>query len=142
MKSHGGNGNDRIELGEGNDKGYGDAGDDRITGEGGNDILYGGTGNDIFYAGNGDDQIRGDAGRDTILGEAGSDSLWGGADADRFAFKGTPALTGQDMVMDFQDGLDVLIFENLGIKKYANTGAAGTAYAYDQSSGDVLIKGL
>ena len=43
--------------------------------------------------------------------------------------------------MDFQNGLDLLVFEKLGMKQYSSSGASGTLYAYDQAGGDVLIKG-
>ena len=109
-EAHGGNGNDRINVGGGNDLAYGDAGNDFISGEAGNDVLYGGIGNDQFYGGDGNDQIHGDAGADTLIGDAGADTLWGGADADRFVFKGAGATMGMDTVMDFQDGLDLMIF--------------------------------
>lgn len=43
--------------------------------------------------------------------------------------------------MDFQDGVDFLVIEKLGIKQYSSSGAAGTVYAYDITGGDVLVKG-
>ena len=128
-------------VGGGNDLAYGDAGNDFISGEAGDDVLYGGIGNDQFYGGDGNDQIHGDAGADTLIGEAGADTLWGGADADRFAFKGVGATMGMDTIMDFQDGLDLMIFEKLGITSYSSSGANGTVYAYDRSDGNVLISG-
>jgi Ca2+-binding RTX toxin-like protein len=85
--------------------------------------------------------IRGDAGNDTLIGDAGADTLWGGADNDRFVFKGLGAIDGVDHVKDFQDGADLLVFEKLGIRQYSPSGSNGTVYAYDDPSGDVLIKG-
>lgn len=42
--------------------------------------------------------------------------------------------------MDYQDGLDRIVLEKLGITRYANTGGPGTVYAYDDPSGDVILK--
>ncbi|MCG5487586.1 MAG: calcium-binding protein, partial [Sinorhizobium meliloti] len=140
-EAHGGNGNDRIAAGAGNDRAFGDAGDDILSGEAGDDVLAGGLGNDLVIAGDGNDTLRGDAGRDTLLGDAGSDILWGGADADRFVFKGAGSLVGRDSVMDFQDGTDLFVLEKLGIKQYSASGAAGTIFAYNEASGDVMLKG-
>ena len=43
--------------------------------------------------------------------------------------------------MDFQDGIDLMIFEKLGISSYSGSGANGTVYASDRSDGNVLISG-
>lgn len=43
--------------------------------------------------------------------------------------------------MDFQDGVDILVLEKIGIRQYSSSGAAGTVYAYDDPTGGVLIKG-
>lgn len=102
--------------------------------------MSGGNNYDRIFGGDGNDTLRGDAGRDVLIGEAGTDILWGGADSDRFVFKGAPVLSGQDTVMDFQDGVDFLVIEKLGIKQYSSSGAAGTVYAYDATGGDVLVK--
>ncbi len=112
-----------------------------LYGEAGNDVLNGGNNYDRIFGGDGNDTLRGDAGQDVLVGEAGSDILWGGTESDRFVFKGAVALSGQDTVMDFQDGVDFLVIEKLGIKQYSSSGAAGTVYAYDATDGDVLVKG-
>ncbi|WQP05267.1 calcium-binding protein (plasmid) [Sinorhizobium meliloti] len=140
-EAHGGSGNDRISVGAGNDRAFGDDGDDILTSGAGDDYLSGGIHQDRLFGGTGNDTLRGDAGRDVLSGDAGSDILWGGSDSDRFVFKGLGALSGQDTVMDFQDGLDLLAIETLGVKQYSNSGAAGTIYAYDATGGDVLVKG-
>jgi Ca2+-binding RTX toxin-like protein len=85
--------------------------------------------------------MHGDAGNDIIISEAGADTLWGGADADRFAFKTINSTYESDTIMDFQDGLDTITLERLGITSYASTGANGTVYAYDQPDDNVLIRG-
>ena len=101
----------------------------------------GGDGNDLIYGGDGNDVLRGDAGNDVLIGDSGMDIFYGGAGADRFAFKGASALADRDVVRDFQDGVDTLSFEKLGLSQYSSSGAKGTIYAYNDANGDVLIKG-
>ena len=48
---------------------------------------------------------------------------------------------GTDTIMDFQDGLDLMIFEKVGITSYSNSHANGTVYAYNRADGNVLIQG-
>ena len=76
----------------------GTEGDDIITaeggynmffGDGGNDIIIGGWSDDYISGGKGHDQITGGEGRDTFVIESGS---------------------GFDMIMDFVDGEDQLVF--------------------------------
>ena len=59
-------------------------------------MLIGGAGADI---------LSGGAGNDIVNGGAGSDTLFGGAGDDTFVFTGGG---GQDVVMDFKPGDDVL----------------------------------
>ena len=59
-------------------------------------MLRGGAGDDIIYGGSGNDIIDGGAGNDTLFGGAGHDT---------FVFTGGG---GQDVVMDFKRGDDVL----------------------------------
>lgn len=118
-------GGDTIDGGDGNDTLRGREGDDSLTGGAGNDSLIGGAGNDSLigyassatvYGGTGDDDLRGiDAdlnggnGNDTLSGGRGNDAMGGGAGADRFVF-GSVALNGHDHVVDFQHGIDALVF--------------------------------
>jgi Ca2+-binding RTX toxin-like protein len=110
-----------------------------MSGEDGDDVMLGGDGNDYMIGGSGADEIHGGAGDDIIIGELGADKLWGDAGADRFVFKGAGALDGGDTIMDFQDGLDRISIEKLGVTKYADGGAPGTAFAHDLADGDVSI---
>ncbi len=75
------------------------------------------------------------------MGESGADILWGGTESDRFVFKGAAVLGSQDTVMDFQDGVDFLLIEKLGVSQYSSSGASGTVYAYDTTDGDVQVMG-
>lgn len=87
-----------------------------MSGGDGADSLIGGNAADAFYAGQGDDTVFGGLGNDALIGNAGADDLnggagddflLGGADADTFRF--TDGF-GNDVVADFEDGLDVLNF--------------------------------
>jgi Ca2+-binding RTX toxin-like protein len=77
-----------------------------FTGGGGNDTLVGAGNIDNLQGQAGDDSINGLAGVDTIDGGAGNDTLAGGAALDYFVY--SAAGFGQDIITDFQDGLDKL----------------------------------
>lgn len=84
-----GNARDNVLKGTANgDVLVGRDGNDRLTGALGNDILDGGTGNDRIDGGGGDDTLTGFSGKDTFVFAAGS---------------------GDDMITDFELGLDVII---------------------------------
>jgi Ca2+-binding RTX toxin-like protein len=89
--------------------------------------------------GDGADNLYGDAGFDKLVGEAGADRLWGGAGADWFVFKGAGALGGGDRIEDFQDGVDRIVLEKLGVTKYAAGGGLGTVFARDGAGGNVFL---
>ncbi len=125
-----GGGRDTLRGGDGRDELYADDGDDRAEGGSGNDYIVGWNGNDLIYGDDvaglltGDDYLRGDKGADTIFGGAGADSIVGGADADRltggagrdhFMYSrddmATP--TAQDVILDFQQFSDLLVFSSI-----------------------------
>ena len=66
------------------------------NGDARNDVLNGGAGSDILFGGTGNDIVDGGAGNDTLFGGTGNDT---------FVFTGGG---GQDVVMDFKQGDDVL----------------------------------
>jgi Ca2+-binding RTX toxin-like protein len=102
--------------------------------------MFGGDNNDLFYGGDGDDLIHGENGFDKLIGDAGSDRLWGGADADWFVFKGAGALDGSvDRIEDFQDGLDLVVLEKIGVTRFDPNGGAGTVHAVDAANGGVTL---
>ncbi len=126
----GGNGNDFLRAGSGNDDVRGNKGDDIVKGDGGRDTVTGGAGNDIVDGGNGIDKVKGDRGDDTLFGGDGDDTLieglgdgylyggrgndWmkGDDGADHFVFE---AQSGNDFILDFEDGIDMLDMSALGL---------------------------
>ena len=101
----GGNGNDVMLGGDGGDVMHGGGHDDVLLGGNGADVLRGGTGTDWLDGGKGDDFLFGDQGDDRLAGGAGDDVLAGGTGRDAFVFAGGG---GQDVVLDFKVGEDVL----------------------------------
>jgi Ca2+-binding RTX toxin-like protein len=80
----GADGDDRLEGGTGRDQLYGNGGADRLSGGGGNDYLNAGSGSDRLYGDAGNDYLVGGAGNDRLFGGSGSDFVDGGVgDADR-----------------------------------------------------------
>jgi Ca2+-binding RTX toxin-like protein len=103
----GGGGDDVLRGGGGNDVLRGGPGSDRLFGGPGNDRLFGGSGDDVLRGGAGDDVLRGGPGDDILIGGPGDDRLIGGPGADMFVFHPNG---GNDVVVDFEDDLDVLNF--------------------------------
>jgi amidase len=113
---YGGNGDDTI-LVDLNDTVYGESGSDFIdasAGRGGN-ILSGGLDNDQIYAAAGD-QLFGDEGDDQLFVGAGGDVLLtGGSGADQFWIANSALPEAPSTVTDFEDGVDVIGFGDLGL---------------------------
>lgn len=93
-------GADRIKAGSGNDMLVGYAGAERLWGETGRDTLNGGGGDDLLWGGTGSDLIEGASGADTLYGGAGG--------SDTFRWRAGHA--GQDLVSDFDLGVDRIAF--------------------------------
>jgi Ca2+-binding RTX toxin-like protein len=72
------------------------------------DSIAGTTAGNRLEGGAGHDSLSGREGNDTLTGGAGADTLNGGAGADRFVFD---ARGGNDLIADFQIGLDRIVFE-------------------------------
>ncbi len=100
-------GEDFLQGGNGADRVLGGDEDDTIFGVGGADFLDGGAGDDRFLAGSENDTVSGGLGADSLSGEGGDDRLTGGGDGDFFYFT---TGGGKDRVVDFEDGIDRLIF--------------------------------
>ena len=95
---------ERLEGLGGDDLLEGRGGADALGGGAGADTLDGGDSNDTLYGGEGADILIGGAGVDKLLGEAGNDILTGGAGADQVYINAMGF--GQDVVTDWQDGVD------------------------------------
>ena len=137
-------GNDSL-LEGGNDILDGGAGSDILEGGPGNDVLIGGIDGDVVNGGVDNDIIFGGEGEDYIDGAEGNDILNGGAQSDLFFFSG---LFGDDIITDFDDTQDALIFEgadsnNITAEEVAN-GTLLTVESEDTSdpNGTVLLLGV
>ena len=125
---------ENLEGSKHNDTLYGDHKANWLLGNDGNDSLSGDSGNDRLWGQSGNDLLEGDDGNDTLIGGAGRDELIGGAGEDTFMFSGE---FGNDTILDFAFGTDVLFFHQLG------TGAGDVAaYILDSTTyidNDVII---
>jgi Ca2+-binding RTX toxin-like protein len=138
-------GNDQLFGRDGNDELYGDDGADLINGGEGSDTAYYGVGNanltsgtaqgsdglidtlvsienlvgsigDNNFTGNNDANVLdGGQGNDTLNGRRGNDTLIGGYDQDIFVFDQNGFANDQDVVQDFEVGIDRLDFSASGI---------------------------
>ncbi|PWR17532.1 hypothetical protein DKG74_21030, partial [Zavarzinia aquatilis] len=70
------------------------------------------TGNLILIGDGNVNTLRGGGGADVLDGGTGSDYLTGGGGADQFRFDAAAAF-GDDVVQDFQDGIDILNLDGL-----------------------------
>ncbi len=94
-------------------------------------VLIGNSGNNI---------LSGRAGRDILNGRDGDDTLAGGTDADTFYFD-AKVRTGDDEIIDFQDGLDVIKMTGVSFNELSISHATGdTVVAWDESS--ILVKNV
>jgi len=100
-----GDDNDVVMADYGNDTIRGGTGDDTLFGNAGADKLDGGAGNDELLGGAGDDTLVGSAGDDWLKGQLGDDTLLGGGGRDTFALA---VDHGHDVIVDFNDGVDVI----------------------------------
>jgi Ca2+-binding RTX toxin-like protein len=108
---------DVVNGGNGSDTLNGNAFANTLLGANGNDTMNGGSGNDQLDGGRGNDVINGGVGSDLIEGGLNNDTLTGGAGADVFDFTrvvfkagGNGVGTGRDVITDFEDGVDKLLF--------------------------------
>jgi Ca2+-binding RTX toxin-like protein len=143
----GGGSNDNISGDNNANTLTGYSGADNISGYGGNDIL-GGHGasvsdgdddNDILYGGAGNDILYGTAGANMMDGGTGQDNMTGGNGSDTFIIRsgdGGSALTDADIIMDFQDGTDViglsggLNFDDLTINQGSGSNSSNSIISY------------
>jgi len=107
----------------------GSAHDDTLSGDAGGNQLAGRLGNDTIQGGDGDDRIDGNGGDDILFGGAGDDLLIGDEGNDTFVFEEN---SGQDIINDFKDGLDLLDVSALGV-------ANSSAFTIVQVGADTVI---
>ncbi|UWQ51897.1 hypothetical protein K3720_18930 (plasmid) [Leisingera caerulea] len=121
----GGKDEDTVDGGGGKDKVFGGGGADTVYGGGNSDVLKGGGGKDLLDGGNGDDQITGGGGSDTFVFTAGH---------------------GQDTVLDFTSGTDVIDLSGLGqsANSYSDLeiSSQGGSALIDTGEGTILLQGL
>jgi len=103
-----GGGRDNVRAGAGDDIVFGGANRDKIYGQEGDDTLYGNGSNDRLYGGDGSDTIVGGAGDDVLYGDNPNDGGLLEGWSDTFVF-GTN--DGRDKILDFEQGIDVLLME-------------------------------
>ncbi|MEO0915289.1 MAG: calcium-binding protein, partial [Pseudomonadota bacterium] len=129
----GGSADDRLNGGANDDTIYGGTGNDLLVGSGDRDFLHGEQGNDTVRGGGGDDTMLGGLGADTLTGFGGNDlldggqgadMLTGGAGADTFRFQ---SLAGNDRIIGWEDGTDVIDLTAYGITNPADVTAAISA---------------
>ena len=138
-------GADRDDLygGEGSDELIGGEGDDLLFGGNGADNLVGGEGDDWLFGGAGFDLLVGGAGNDCLLGSQGDDILIGGTGADWFIFNDKGWGNGNDTILDFVSGQDVISLKGIDAISYTSSDDAfrfiGTS-AFSGSAGELRIE--
>ncbi len=112
----------------------GDGADDLRAGNG-NDTIYADAGNDYLFGSDGNDALIGFGGNDTLEGGAGADYLAGGSGADVFVFDDG---FGEDVIADFQDGVDRMDVSGLaGVNSIADlTISTSGGHTYVHADGD------
>lgn len=115
-------GNDQLYGQDGNDTLLGARGKDFLSGAEGDDILEGGGQDDVLRGGRGDDILDGGSENDLLNGGRDDDILTGGQGADTFQFGLT---AGNDVITDFEDGIDRIDLVAYGLADFAALDAAG-----------------
>ena len=111
-----------------------------LVGEGGGDLLFGRAGDDWLIGGDGADSLQGADDDDVLDGDGGDlngagddDYLEGGSGEDIFVFRWPGAGWGDDIVGDFEDGVDrIEFFEVQGLTHWSQLSVT-------QDGSDVLI---
>jgi Ca2+-binding RTX toxin-like protein len=128
-------GNDTLNGGAGDDVLFGGAGLNHLIGGEGNDSLWShGAHGGILDGGSGNDKLVAGKNGDILIGGTGRDWLHGGAGADTFVFN--ELNWGNDVVVGFESGKDVLDFRGSGltmddIREYDSPNGLHTLLAYN-----------
>lgn len=142
-------GNDILKGGRGDDHIISESGTNAIHGHGGDDVLEGGVERDRLLGGGGNDHLYGNAGNDVLRGGVGDDFLEGGDGADTFIFRDN---WDHDVILDFQDNLDIIILQNMGISNADDLSSIASqvgndiVFAFDAETSltinDMLLEGV
>ncbi len=108
-----------------------------VIGGAAGDDLTGNQADNLLEGRDGGDTLNGLAGSDTLIGGSGLDVLIGGTEADVFVFSDTGAGYGDDVVQDFEDGIDVLHFQGVDSVQVNDVGANAQVTMYD-AGGNIL----
>lgn len=123
-----------------------DFGNDEIYGRDGNDFLYGETGNDRLNGGRHNDALFGGNGNDRLNGNDGDDILTGGQDADIFIFITDRDDNDQDIVTDFEIGVDRLDLDDTIIDDFGDyrdrASQVGANTVIDTGDGTITLEGI
>jgi serralysin len=117
-----------LEGGANNDILVGQDGSDFLDGGGDNDTMDGGNGDDVLEGGDGNDILRGRNGEDELAGGLGRDFLTGGQGVDNFVFRAlaeTEVGANRDQILDFEQGVDLIVVAGLspGVFEFRGTAA-------------------
>jgi Ca2+-binding RTX toxin-like protein len=124
-----------LNGGAGDDVLFGGAGLNHLIGEEGNDSLWShGAHGGILDGGSGNDKLVAGKNGDILIGGTGRDWLHGGAGADTFVFN--EHNWGNDVVVGFESGKDVLDFRGSGltmddIREYDSASGLHTLLSYN-----------
>ncbi|MBJ7483451.1 calcium-binding protein [Brevundimonas sp.] len=111
-------------------------------------FMQGSDGADFLIGSQRSDTIVGGAGNDLIVGFGGADTLIGGTGADIFVFYGGDSpVTGQDVLQDFQSGVDKIDLRSVrtgasDVFNIVNTGGISTLFVDlgNNGSNDLVIQ--
>jgi len=115
---------------------------DYLRGDAAGEHLNGWHGDDLVRGRAGDDTLVGGSGNDTLEGQEGTDRLIGNSGGDTFVF--APRMD-RDVVIDFQNNVDVLDFSAFGfanveqLSALAETRNDGADLYFDLDNDDTLI---
>ncbi|UWQ39574.1 right-handed parallel beta-helix repeat-containing protein (plasmid) [Leisingera aquaemixtae] len=134
---------DRLRGGKDEDTVDGGGGRDKVFGGGGADTVYGGGGADVLKGGGGQDRLDGGRGNDKLNGGNGADRITGGDGSDTFVFT---AGHGQDTVLDFTSGTDMIDLSGLGqsVNSYSDLeiSSQGGSTLIGTGDGTILLQGI
>lgn len=119
----GGKGDDTITGNDLSNLLRGDSGRDDLFGKGANDRMFGNVSRDRLFGEDGNDYLIGGSGNDVLFGGAGTDRLRGNHGMDSFVFR---AGEGRDIVLDFENDIDIIRLGGFGFSDAAEALAQAT----------------